>query len=114
MLNIKEKGLLINIIKHCEKINKKIEGISREIFDSNEDVVEIICFNILQIGELAKNFDPEFIKRYSGVPWRHIKGMRDKVVHGYDTIDLDVIWATASSDIKPLQAYCQKIVNDNQ
>ena len=46
----------------------------------------IICFNILQIGELAKNFEPSFIIEYNNVPWKQIKGMRDKVAHGYGTI----------------------------
>ena len=110
MLSVKEKGLLTNIIKHCQKIMEKTNGLSREEFDSNDDIVEIICFNILQIGELAKNFGPEFVKQYNDVPWRHIKGMRDKVVHGYDTINMDVVWDTAIRDIKPLKDYCEKIL----
>ena len=114
MLKIKEHGLLLSIIKHCEKIAEKMDGLTREAFDRDEDVVQIICFNILQIGELAKNFDPEFIKRYDQVPWRQIKGMRDKVAHGYDTIDLEVVWNTALSDIPPLHSYCRSILNANK
>ena len=91
-----------------------MDGLTREAFDRDEDVVQIICFNILQIGELAKNFDPEFIKRYDQVPWRQIKGMRDKVAHGYDTIDLEVVWNTALSDIPPLHSYCRSILNANK
>ncbi len=56
MLTIKEKGLLLGIIKHCNKINEKMTGLAREDLDANEDVLQIICFNILQIGELAKHF----------------------------------------------------------
>ena len=113
MLTIKERGILINITKHCEKINEKIRLISKEEFDRNEDIVQIICFNILQIGELAKNLDSNFINRYNSVPWRQIKGMRDKVAHGYGTIDMDRIWQTALSDIMPLLDYCEKILNGN-
>ena len=114
MLTIKEQGLLINIIKHCEKINEKINNLTREQFDNDEDVVEIICFNILQIGELAKNFEPKFVAKYSGVPWRQIKGMRDKVAHGYGTIDMNRVWYTAQDDINPLLKYCSQILNNNK
>ena len=115
MLSVKEKGLLINIIKHCNKINEKMNGLTKEEFDKNEDVIQIICFNILQIGELAKNFSPEFLAKYNKVPWQQIKGMRDKVAHGYDTIDMDRVWFTALEDINPLLDYCNEILsNDNK
>ena len=114
MLSVKEKGLLNNIVKHCNKINEKMNGLTKEQFDKDEDVVQIICFNILQIGELAKNFTPEFLSKYNKVPWQQIKGMRDKVAHGYDTIDLDRVWFTAVEDINPLLDYCNEILsNDN-
>lgn len=114
MLTLKEEGLLLNIIKHCEKINLKIKGLSKEKFAKDEDVIEIICFNIFQIGELAKNFTPQFIKKYSNQPWKQIKGMRDKVAHGYGTIDLDRVWYTAIEDISPLLTYCRKILKENE
>ena len=113
MLTVKEKGLLLNIIKHCDKIELKMTSLTRKKFDEDEDIREIICFNIFQIGELAKNFEPEFVKKYGGVPWKHIKGMRDKIGHGYGTIDLDRIWDTASIDISPLNKYCKEIINKN-
>lgn len=113
MLTVKEKGLLLNIIKHCDKIESKTISLDRARFDSDEDLREIICFNIFQIGELAKNFDSEFVKKYGGVPWKHIKGMRDKIGHGYGTIDLDKIWDTIIRDIGPLNKYCKEILSEN-
>ena len=47
MLSVKENGLLLGIIKHCNKINEKMNGLTRDQFDKDEDVVQIICFNIL-------------------------------------------------------------------
>ncbi len=114
MLTIKEKGLLLAIIKHCNKINEKIVGLKQEQFNRDDDVVQIICFNILNIGELAKHFDDEFINQYNEVPWDKIKGMRDRVAHGYDTIDLDRVWNTVLYDINPLLNYCKKILKDDE
>lgn len=114
MLSIKETGLLLAIIKHCNKINEKMVGLTREKLDEDEDVLQIICFNIMQIGELAKNFDPAFNAKYKDVPWKQIKGMRDKVAHGYGTIDKDKVWSTALLDINPLLDYCQKILKENE
>lgn len=113
MLTVKEKGLLLSIIKHCNRIESKMASLTRAVFNEDEDIREIVCFNIFQIGELAKNFSPEFVKEYGGVTWKHIKGMRDKIGHGYDTIDLDRIWDTAMDDIRPLKNYCKDILDKN-
>ena len=114
MLNVKERGTMLNVIKHCQRIEEKIKGITKEAFFANEDIKEIVCFNVLQIGELVKTLQPEFLSKYSKMPWKDIKGMRDWVAHGYGTIDLDKVWNTASSDIKPLKEYCQSIININK
>lgn len=112
MLSVKEIGLLKNIVKHCQKIMDKMTGVSKESFVDDEDLIQIVCFNILQIGELAKNFESQFVAKYNKVPWKYIKGMRDKVAHGYGTLDIDRIWATASKDIKPLSDYCLEILSE--
>lgn len=113
MISIKEKGLLQNIVKHCERIETTIEGVSKEEFLNNLDKIEICCFNAFQIGELAKRFSEDFEKRFSKVPWKDIKGMRDVIGHGYGKIDHEDIWNTSSRDIKPLHDYCQEILANN-
>lgn len=113
MLTVKEKGILLYIIKHCYRIETKINGVSFETFLSNEDIKEIISFNVLQIGELAKKLSPEFLKQYPGMPWDNIKGMRDWVAHGYGTINLKEVWKTATNDVKPLREYCEEIIDKN-
>jgi uncharacterized protein with HEPN domain len=114
MLTVKEKGLLLSIIKHCERIGETVAGLSKQEFDSSEMIKDVLCFNLLQIGELAKRFEPNFIKEYGNVPWKSIKGMRDRIVHGYGTILFDEVWNTAIKDILPLKDYCKKIIEENK
>lgn len=114
MLTIKEKGIIIYIIKHCERVEEKIKDIPFDTFYNNDDIKEIVCFNILQIGELAKGLSTEFLTKYNEMPWKDIKGMRDWVAHGYGTIDLDRVWKTAVEDIKPLRDYCEMILKENK
>ena len=113
MLTTKQTGLLQHIIAHCETIKKKIKLLTLEQLTQDEDIKQIICFNILQIGELVGHLDDLFLEKYSEVPWRRMKGMRNRVVHGYDTIDINEVWLTATQDINPLLDYCKKILQDN-
>ncbi len=113
MLKIKDKGLLLNIIRHCYRIEKKVKDCNKELFDASEDIKEIICFNLLQIGQLTTSLDDDFINSYTYIPWNKIKGMRNRIVHGYGTIDIDRIWFTSIEDIKPLREYCEQIIKEN-
>lgn len=114
MLTTKEKGIILYIIKYCHRIEDKINDVSFETFINDEDIKEIISFNILQIGELSKNLSSDFLKRYPRVPWKDIKGMRDWVAHGYGTINLEEVWKTATHDIKTLRMYCEEIIEREQ
>ena len=113
MLTLKERGLLFYIIEHCERIEEKTKKISKTNFYDNKDIIEIVCFNVLQIGELVKNFSSDFIYTYNKMPWKNIKGMRDWVAHGYGTIDLEKVWDTVVNEITPLKTYCKYILSIN-
>ena len=53
MLNVKEHEPVLNIVKHRRRITSKIDGVALESFRYDEDLEEIICINLPQIGELA-------------------------------------------------------------
>ena len=106
MVGTKDRGLLLYIISHCKRIEEKTNGLTKEQFYKNIDIQEIVCFNIFQIGELAKNLSLEFIISHNKIPWKNIKGMRDRIGHGYGTIKLEDVWNTAINDITPLKDFC--------
>lgn len=70
----------------------------------------LVCFNLFQIGELANGLSVEFIKEYNKIPWKQIIGMRNRIVYGYDTIDLEIVWNTANEIIFKLIEYCKEIL----
>ena len=114
MLTTKQKGLLEHIITHCETIKKKTELLTLEQLSQDEDIKQIICFNILQIGELVGHLDESFLTQYSEMPWGDMRGMRNRVVHGYDTIDINEVWITATKDITPLLNYCNQLLQEDK
>ena len=65
---------------------------------------------ILQIGELTKSLSEHITNKYSDMPWKQIKGMRDIAAHGYEDFDIDILWQTLKSDLPALYEYCNKII----
>ena len=54
------------------------------------------------VGEAASRISPQRRKELRDIPWPLITGMRNRLVHGYDTVDLDVLWKTIEHDLPPL------------
>ena len=111
MLGVKDKGILLQIIKRCNRVIEKVSNISENDFSLNDDIKEVVCFNLFQIGELANGLSVEFIKEYNKIPWKQIIGMRNRIVHGYDAINLEIVWSTAIESIPEFESYCKEILS---
>lgn len=110
MLGVKDKGILLQIIKRCNRVLGKVSNVTEFEFSLNDDIKEVVCFNLFQIGELANGLSVEFVKEYNKIPWKQIVGMRNRIVHGYDTINLEIVWNTANESIFKLIEYCKTIL----
>ena len=66
------------------------------------------------IGEAVVGMSPEFRKRYPQVPWTAIVGMRNRLIHGYYDIDLDIVWKTVKRDIPPMVTELEKIIANEE
>ncbi len=112
MLNAKDRGYLLQIIQHSERIKEKVGGITLKQFEENIDVVEIVSFNLIQIGEAANNLSDEVKNRYDKIPWKKVIGLRNHIVHAYDGIDYTSLFNTATINVDELNEYCRVIISD--
>jgi len=109
--------ILQHIYKKCCEIKGTIEyfGKSKRVFLREESYIyrNAISQPIEQIGELAKRLSDEFIRTHTAIPWKGVKGMRDRFAHGYDTMDREEIWNTAVHDIAELERFCKEELTIN-
>lgn len=108
------KKILLAIIKHCNIIEetKKYFGNEYKYFEKNSIYQNAILTPVTQIGELVKRLPDEFRQAYTEIPWRNIAGMRDIVVHNYETIDKLILWNVADKEIDKIKEFCKKIINE--
>ena len=66
------------------------------------------CLEI--IGEAANRLPESVRQQYPQIPWLQIIGTRNRLVHGYDLVDYDIIWSTVTEDLPPLIAELEKIL----
>ncbi|HIH96320.1 MAG TPA: DUF86 domain-containing protein [Thermoplasmata archaeon] len=89
-------------------------GKSRSDLDIDR-MLNLSLVHLLEIiGEAAVGMSPEFRKKYPQVPWNVIAGMRNRLIHGYYDIDLDIVWKTVERDIPPLVTDLEKIIANEE
>lgn len=99
---------LADIIEAAEKISVRV-GKGRQVFDADEDIQIVLVHLIQVIGEAASGLSDEMISEYPEVPWRQIIAIRNRVVHGYFEVDLDILWDVAVIDVPRLADQIRQI-----
>ena len=89
----------------CEHTN----GLSREELEDNEVLVDSCLFRLIQVAENSDKLASEFKTGYSSIPWRAMKGMRNRIVHEYGSVDLSVVYDTVMHDIPELLTMLKEI-----
>lgn len=85
--------------------------ISEEVFLKDEKTQRAFARSIEIIGEAVKNISSDVIIKYKEVPWRNIAGMRDKLIHGYFSVDYEIVWDVAKNIIPEFKNQLIKIMD---
>jgi len=88
------------------------EGRSRSDLDTDRKLNLSLVRLLEVIGEAARGISPEFHQEHPDLPWKGMVGMRDRLIHGYFDVNLDVVWETVTEDLPGLVTKLEKIVVD--
>lgn len=96
-----------------ENANRAIqftEGMDFDTFRKDEKTVYAVIRAVEIIGEATRNIPDDIRVKYPEIPWRDAADMRNKLVHRYFGINLEVIWQTLSEDLPMLANALQEII----
>jgi uncharacterized protein with HEPN domain len=82
-----------------------------EQFAVDEKTIYAVIRALEIVGEATKQLPAELKARYPHQPWREMAGMRDKLIHGYFGVNLEVVWETATLEAPSLEAEIRSVLS---
>ena len=101
---------LRHIIDGIEHINSFSNELSKEFLINDRLRQSAIIRELEIIGEAAKNIPEEFRKKYPKIEWKKIAGLRDKLIHQYFGVDINIVWDIIKEDLPQLKKDIKEIL----
>lgn len=90
------------IVTDLAFIIKHTSALTLTELDQNEILLDSVMFRLIQISENSDKLTDDFKAYHSSIPWRAVKGLRNRIVHEYGNVDLTVVYDTVKNDIPQL------------
>jgi uncharacterized protein with HEPN domain len=105
--------VLSDIMNAAKLIDGFVQGFDKEGFIVDWKTRSAVMYQLTVIGEAVKRLSPEFRLAHAEIPWSSMAGMRDHLIHAYDLVDWDEVWATATRDVPELLKQLEHL-SDNE
>ena len=90
------------MVQITERVLSYCKDMDYKTFANTEMVVEACVFNLEQLGEQANRIDEGFEEAHPEIPWRQLYGLRNRIVHDYEGVNLNLVWEIIRSDLPDL------------
>jgi len=105
-----------DILDAVRRIQEYTEGMTPDEFREDRKTIDAVVRNIEIIGEAARHVPPDIERASAEVAWPQMRGMRNVMIHEYDTVDVDILWQTIQKDlpsiVEPLEHLLSGDEND--
>ncbi len=101
---------LRQMLDHIEEATALSSSRTRADLESNRMLLLALIKLVEIVGEAARRIPEEIKLKHSGIPWSEIIGTRDRLVHGYDAVDHDILWTIVTEDFPPLATQIEALL----
>ena len=106
-----EEAFLFDILEASQRIRLYIEGMIYADFLADLKTQDSVIRNIEIIGEAVKNISSKLRAEHNHIAWKAMAGMRDRLIHEYFGVNVDIVWGVATEDIPLLMQEVNKILS---
>jgi len=106
----KWKFHLRHMLEAVERIRLYTDGKTEAELRAAPMVLDAVVWNLMVLGDAARHVPESVVAAFPEVPWGQMRGIRNHIVHGYDRIDFDIVWAVIQSELPPLVAQLERVM----
>ena len=81
-------------------------------FKQDKKTVNAVIRSLEIMGEAAKKIPDDLRRKYSKIPWKEMAGIRDKLIHEYHGVDLEIIWKVVKEELPPVKPNILKMLKE--
>lgn len=107
-----DRAFLLHIRDALREVRAFIEGETYRTFSEGRMLQNAVMRSFEVVGEAARHVSPELREAHPEVPWRLMGDFRNKLIHDYFSLDLEVIWKTATEDAPMLLSRIEGLIDD--
>ena len=105
----RDREILLDLIRACELIIQFCEDSDWQAFSGDIKTQSSVLYQIVIVGEGVNRLSSNFVNDNPQVPIRQIRGMRNRVVHEYKEVDLEILWQAIRTSIPELLVKLKRI-----
>ena len=101
-----------DILEAIVEVEDFTKGMKFEDFLGDKKTVNAVVRSLEIIGEATKKIPNSMREKYSEIPWKWMTGMRDKLIHEYFGIDLEIVWEVINNELPPIKPLIREILEN--
>lgn len=107
---LKDEDRIRHMLEAALKAVEFSKGRSRSDLDKDEKLTLSLVHLLGILGEAAGKLSQDFRQRHPEIPWNRVTGIRNRLIHGYFDVDMDIVWQTVTARLPELIAQLKKLV----
>ncbi|MCP5103715.1 MAG: DUF86 domain-containing protein [bacterium] len=101
-----------DILNSMNEVEEFTWDMEYEVFSSDRKTINAVIRSLEVMGEAAAKIPPDIRDKYPDIPWKRMVGMRNKLIHDYFGVDLEIVWTVCKKEIPPLQPFVMGLLAD--
>jgi uncharacterized protein with HEPN domain len=104
-----------HMLRAATDVRDFVDGMAREDFLSDRRTQQAVVMSLVVIGEAAARIidaDPDFVAGHPDIPWQAMRGMRNRMAHGYFETDFGIVWETVATEIPDLLVQVRDLLRE--
>lgn len=109
-----DTDFLDDIQEAVRRVKAYLGAMTYEAFLADIKTQDAVIRNLEIIGEATKSLSAELRAKYADVPWKGMAGVRDRLIHHYFGVNLDIVWQIASGELSEVASRIQEVLKREQ